>query len=607
MPGQLEPVHCIDYRRDRLGRLVEQYNGDEDYVIFTYQHNRLVSADNGKRPLKLDYDPLGRLIGERQGEHCIRYQYDPQGRRNATQLPDGRQLRYHYDNLKTAITLDDKTLVQSHYNVFGEETQRQFGQLQDQKRYDNAGRLVQHKVSSRQHKHTLVQRQYHYDPRSGLLQQIDDLQRGQTHYHYDAKHQLTRTQGQHPEAFIYDPAGNLLEDGVSINANRLALQGDKHFDYDHHGNRTEERRGKHGRLRTRYTYNGFHQLVKVEKRKADKVTQVVTYEYDAFGRRISKADAFGKTEFLWQGDQLLSERRDHIHKVFLYEWDSFVPLALLQDEKVYYYQNDHLGTPQELLDARGKAVWSVHYNAWGGVVKTHAQGIDNPLRFQGQYYDDETGLHYNRHRYYDPSLGRFMTQDPIGLAGGLNSYRYVPNPVGWVDPLGLQCKNCPAAAQKRHGFVDDVFETDKNGNIVSKGTGQFLKSVSNAPASGNFWDMEVVNLKGTNGKSYEAFKWVGGHPGGQYNCHGTSVGGGQYWINDIMPIVNDFFVPTNQPMVGDLVVWGGGQHSAILSSSGASFNTSLVTGLGGQETVMSTATVSSFVSQFGSPQAYRLR
>ncbi|MEE4134367.1 RHS repeat-associated core domain-containing protein, partial [Pseudomonas viridiflava] len=65
----------------------------------------------------------------------------------------------------------------------------------------------------------------------------------------------------------------------------------------------------------------------------------------------------------------------------------------------------------------------------------------NPLRFQGQYFDAETGLHYNRHRYYNPGTGRFLTPDPIKLAGGLNNYQYVPNPTGWVDPLGLN--GCP--------------------------------------------------------------------------------------------------------------------------------------------------------------------
>ena len=70
------------------------------------------------------------------------------------------------------------------------------------------------------------------------------------------------------------------------------------------------------------------------------------------------------------------------------------------------------------------------------------QGITNPIRFQGQYHDPETGLHYNRYRYYDPAVGRFISQDPIGYAGGLNLYAYAPNTVEWIDPLGLS-KKCP--------------------------------------------------------------------------------------------------------------------------------------------------------------------
>ena len=71
------------------------------------------------------------------------------------------------------------------------------------------------------------------------------------------------------------------------------------------------------------------------------------------------------------------------------------------------------------------------------------QEIDKPIRFQGQYHDLETGLHHNFQRYHDPSLGRYIHQDPIGLAGGLNHYQYAPNPVGWVDPWGLATTNCP--------------------------------------------------------------------------------------------------------------------------------------------------------------------
>ncbi len=90
-------------------------------------------------------------------------------------------------------------------------------------------------------------------------------------------------------------------------------------------------------------------------------------------------------------------------------------------------------------------MWSAKYRAYGNLAALDVSEIDNPLRFQGQYFDTETGLHYNRHRYYNPNSGRFLTPDPVKLAGGLNNYQYVPNPTGWVDPLGLTGE-CPKPA-----------------------------------------------------------------------------------------------------------------------------------------------------------------
>ncbi|WP_196481780.1 RHS repeat-associated core domain-containing protein, partial [Burkholderia stagnalis] len=109
---------------------------------------------------------------------------------------------------------------------------------------------------------------------------------------------------------------------------------------------------------------------------------------------------------------------------------------------IAYYHCDQIGTPQEVTDEAGEIAWSARYKAWGEAREVIGEaarkaGIENPLRFAGQYFDRETGLHYNRHRYYDPSSGRFISKDPIGLQGGLNAYQYVPSPVGWIDPLGL--------------------------------------------------------------------------------------------------------------------------------------------------------------------------
>ena len=113
-------------------------------------------------------------------------------------------------------------------------------------------------------------------------------------------------------------------------------------------------------------------------------------------------------------------------------------------EEIAYYQCDHLGTPQELTDHQGDIAWAAQYKAWGQAKEVISEaarkaGISNPIRFQGQYLDEETGLHYNRYRYFDPGSGRFVSNDPIGLLGGNNLKQYAGNPVEWVDPLGKVC------------------------------------------------------------------------------------------------------------------------------------------------------------------------
>jgi len=168
--------------------------------------------------------------------------------------------------------------------------------------------------------------------------------------------------------------------------------------------------------------------------------QVTEYAYDPLGRRIRKKDEFGETTFLWNGDVLLSEQRGHKEKLYLYEPNSFKPLAFIENNQCYFYHLDHLGTPQELTDWEGNVVWSARYQVYGNVVRKDVEQVENNLRFAGQYFDEETGFHYNRHRYYDPNTGQFTQQDPIGLLGGINNYRYAPNPVDWTDPLGMVCK-----------------------------------------------------------------------------------------------------------------------------------------------------------------------
>jgi RHS repeat-associated protein len=159
----------------------------------------------------------------------------------------------------------------------------------------------------------------------------------------------------------------------------------------------------------------------------------------------------GKTWKRPQSNKLIAETNNDKHwQSYLYEPDSYRPLALVhgnaqQDNiKLHWYQNDHLGTPIALTGSLGDTLYECQYNAYGQIInETYHQDDtqtlpDNPLRFQGQYYDEETGLHYNLNRYYDPFTGRYITQDPVGILGGLNSYQYVNgDPINWIDPLGL--------------------------------------------------------------------------------------------------------------------------------------------------------------------------
>ncbi len=121
-----------------------------------------------------------------------------------------------------------------------------------------------------------------------------------------------------------------------------------------------------------------------------------------------------------------------------YVWLNDEPLALLENGQVYYYTNDHLGSAQVLTNQAGEVVWLGHYSPFGQVTVDPASTVGNNLRFDGQYFDAETGLHYNWHRYYDPLTGRYLTPDPIGLEGGINLFVYAGNnPLRFVDPEGL--------------------------------------------------------------------------------------------------------------------------------------------------------------------------
>ncbi|WP_169923922.1 RHS repeat-associated core domain-containing protein [Sulfurifustis variabilis] len=175
-------------------------------------------------------------------------------------------------------------------------------------------------------------------------------------------------------------------------------------------------------------YDGYGRLLSAQGQGA-------TYFYDPFNRRLRKNVNGAITSFHYlPGGELLIESSGGTSREYVYL--NGAPLARIDGEFVYYFHTDHFGTVRAMTDAAGNTIWAQAGEPFGAATAIGV--VDNNLRFPGQYYDQETGLHYNWNRYYDPKTGRYVTSDPVGLTGGLNTYLYVKaNPLRWIDPLGL--------------------------------------------------------------------------------------------------------------------------------------------------------------------------
>ena len=180
--------------------------------------------------------------------------------------------------------------------------------------------------------------------------------------------------------------------------------------------------------------------------------------------------------------------------------------------KIYHYHCNHLGTPQELTNQDGDVIWLSYDRAWGGSFETiyKPQFIDNfsldenelqPIKFQGQSLDTETGLHYNRFRYYDSDVGMFISRDPIGLLGGNNVFQYAPNPIGWIDPWGLECIKNKKDGLAREERAKEIYERRYGkDNVISEKTLRDAngKSVKD-PITGEKRRLDFI-VKGKDGK-----------------------------------------------------------------------------------------------------------
>jgi len=271
--------------------------------------------------------------------------------------------------------------------------------------------------------------------------------------------------------------------------NKLLTYQDKRYRYDAFGRTIEKRSTARGLQR--FAYDAESRLIEVRNENGS----VVRMTYDPLGRRIAKTEhggdgyPLGETRFMWDGLRLLQEHRHSQTSLYIYQDEGYEPIARIDGsgplQKIRYYHNDLNGLPEQLTEADGHTVWQATYRVWGNTLEEVREPYyieEQNLRFQGQYLDREIGLHYNTFRFYDPDVGRFTTPDPIGLAGGVNTYLYADNPFGWIDPLGLTC----GSSGKVHGNS----HASKNPNhvyvIVDTKTGCMMKpGISGRPLNKN--------------------------------------------------------------------------------------------------------------------------
>ncbi|MDD1134326.1 RHS repeat-associated core domain-containing protein [Pseudomonas shahriarae] len=458
-------VHRLE--RDAVGRLVAKTTDDgrTDYSYDAVDQLTAVTFTDlqGKtQVLAFAYDAVGKLLAEQSASGNLQHHYDELGNLIQTQLPDSRWLNrlYYGSGHLHQINLDGQVISDFERDRLHREVLRTQGQLSTRSEYDRSGRLRsrQRRLNSQPSLMSAsAQKHFEYDPADNLVGKLDQQPAAQHRQllHYDATGRIIASQdslhGQR-ETFAYDAAANLL-DGPQAGAglvvhNKLLTYQDKRYRYDAFGRMIEKRSAKRGVQR--FAYDAESRLVEVRNENGS----VVRMAYDPLGRRVEKTEhgsdgyPLGETRFMWDGLRLLQEHKHSQSSLYVYEDEGYQPLARVDGagplQKIRYYHNDLNGLPEQLTETDGHSVWQATYRVWGNTLEEVREPYyieEQNLRFQGQYLDRETGLHFNTFRFYDPDVGRFTTPDPIGLLGGFNLYQYTPNPLTWMDPLGLSCSS----------------------------------------------------------------------------------------------------------------------------------------------------------------------
>ena|GEM_PF-812434 len=527
------------YAYDPAGRVTAVAYDDGSQESFAYHPDgTLLEATNDTTTVRFERDPDG-TQREVQGAHVVTSSYDELGYRAELTSTLGAQVRFSRDeqgNLERIKAGDWQTLFER--DAQGLELQRTMsGGGRSRWRRDALGRPTEQRISVGLGRPERL-RSYSWHLAASLTS-IQDSQYGLTSFEYDAAGSLAATRYadgtrelRQPDAVgnlfgsatrqdrHYGPAGQLLEaQGI-------------HYRYDELGNL----RGKttaHGEEWI-YNWNAAGLLAEVVRPDGD----VVRFAYDALRRRVRKSFRGQTTHWVWDGNKPLHEwtelelngqNTDDVI-TWLFEDSSFAPLAKLAGQKRYSILTDQLGTPLEMLDEQGRQTWASELNSYGKRRQLHGDAQDCPFRYQGQYEDVETGLYYNRFRYYDPQAGVYVSQDPLGLEGGAALYGYVPNPNSWVDVFGL-AKKCPTTTGA--GRMDNAFRKGYDKDKIAamphgkrpKNTNRYLKKRYSDQHLQQFHGEASYLMTGDAYRDYAKGKPFVGRPDGQFISTTTDIDG----------------------------------------------------------------------------------
>ena len=467
------------YGYDRLGNLITR-NGAGESLSYSYdQLNRLVGATNADAVVEFIRDVCGRVIEERSNGRSVSSTYDAAGRRRSCTGPSGVQIRWDFDyaGRVSGTTVDGRRFT-SVRDTAGRETCRRFGSgLAVHQRFSAIGQLVTQTVRRESApsewnsgnpvaaERILLEREYSYRP-DRTIGSVDDSRIGNRRYEFDPNGRITTVTGPGGvESYIYDTIGNLtaatiqVAVGYEYTGTLMTRAGRSRYRYD-----------AQNRLECRIDGGLEHAVWHYEWDVDDRLRSVLTpdghrwnYSYDAFGRRIAKTElapdgrtVLSHTTFVWDGDFLIEQTENDRETIgWIYEPYTFTPTVQyhrmhradggIDRHRFYVIVTDIAGAPVHLVDVDSEQLaGSAHLDLWGGGFWA---GIGTNLRFPGQYHDPETGLHYNRYRYYAPYAARYISTDPLGLGPAPNPTTYPHNPLAQSDPLGLD----PSYVDLYHG------------------------------------------------------------------------------------------------------------------------------------------------------------